>query len=1055
MKRLLFFVAFTAALISCEEVLAPDNNDGTEPVVFGVENKEITVSAKASSAQVIFSSSDDWTASLANDRASSWIELASSRGGAGENLSLGLTFCKNEDDVDRSAVVRLVSGNESIDVVVTQKHEGTILMSPSRLEASRDGRSFSIDMADDGDFSYEIIGQAKEWIEAVPTKAGADNSLQFTVSPNPGKKRRSGNIVFMANSVSETVTIYQAGEADAQDMVISSRSYETASDGENVQIEIAYGRRVSLVIPESYGWIKEVNPASTNTYNLDIAANDGYEHRIGYVLVMDEVTGKTESVSILQWQKDAIVFSKDKYDIALGGGEIDLKFAANCDYEVEILPAGTDWVTPVITRSMADHAETFEVAPAAAGTDRSCVIAFSNGKVRQEITVRQWACDAPITFADPIVKERCVLLYDTDGDNELSYIEASEVRSIANLFCEVEPVRKMNAAGDIVVDYRETGVTYGDDITSFDELRYFTGLVEIPMYAFYRCGQLTSLTLPSSIESIGSFAFLGVYQLKELGFPEGIRIIRSIPPRLETLILPEGVEIVELTRNLKTISMPASIRLISAFALDLQENKSIAWSGTAVTSDKRFVVNDEGELLLYLGSDADCVVPEGVRSIPPYSVLSMTTSSVTSLSLPSTLEIPEQNCLICFENLGSVRGKFAASDGKSLVYEGKLIGVAPVAESYEFPASVMSVCEGAFRNCRNIKEITLPLWMSNLPKSMFYGCTSLEKVNNIQNLKRLEDFAFCRCDKLLKKFKVPAKVNYIGNSALYSSVGGSIIEFESLTPPELYADWNEDGESIEAVFGLGTTVYVPDMAFDKYNSYTYSSVWPKVEARKVSVLYSEPEVGVKAEGEDMIVTIGEVSYRFIKVQKGSFSRSVPQTGEQVTVNLTRDFYIGQTEVPQNFWDALTHFNPSVYPGWDCPVISVSYEDCVGFAKKLSELTSRNFRLPTEAEWEYASLGGHRTGGNTADYVAANVEVFRGVPNALGLHCMFGNVWEYCEDDYSAWTDMASVPSGNDPLVEIEGSVNKVVRGGDLVGRRAANKSNSQNSQYGFRLVLTM
>lgn len=1053
MKRLLFFVAFTAALISCEEVLAPDNNDGTEPVVFGVENKEITVSAKASSAQLIFSSSDDWTASLANDRASSWIELASSRGGAGENLSLGLTFCKNEDDVDRSAVVRLVSGNESIDVVVTQKHEGTILMSPSRLEASRDGRSFSIDMADDGDFSYEIIGQAKEWIEAVPTKAGADNSLQFTVSPNPGKKRRSGNIVFMANSVSETVTIYQAGEADAQDMVISSRSHETASDGENVRIEIAYGRRVSLVIPESYGWIKEVNPASTNTYNLDIAANDGYEHRIGYVLVMDEVTGKTESVSILQWQKDAIVFSKDRYDIALGGGEIDLKFAANCDYEVEILPAGTDWVTPVITRSMADHAETFEVAPAAAGTDRSCIIAFSNGRVRQEITVRQWACDAAITFADPVVKGRCVLLYDTDGDKELSYLEASEVKSIVNLFCEVEPVRSTDSEGNIVIDYNRVG-HHGEDITSFDEFRYFTGLMEIPRWAFSRCMKLTSLTLPSSIVNIESLAFSRTDQLKNLEFPQGIRTISSIPSGMETLIIPEGVERVELTQNLKAVSMPESIRMITiSVGSDLQ--KDIAWSGTAVTSDKKFVVNDEGELLLYMGSDADCVVPEGVRTIPSYTTLATTVSSVTSLSLPSTFEIPKQNCLMGFTSLKSVRGKYAASDGKSLVADGKLIGVVPAAESYEFPASVMSVCEGAFYNCRNIKEITLPLWMSNLPKWMFYGCTSLEKVNNIQNLKRLEDFAFYRCDKLLKKFKVPAKVNYIGNRALYSSVGGSIIEFESLTPPELYADWNEDGKSIEAVFGLGTTVYVPDMAFDKYNSYTYSSVWPKVEARKVSVLYSEPEVGVKAEGEDMIVIIGEVSYRFIKVQKGSFSRSVPQTGEQVTVNLTRDFYIGETEVPQNFWDALTHFNPSVYPGWYCPVISVSYEDCVDFAKKLSELTSGNFRLPTEAEWEYASIGGHRTGGNTEDYVAANVEVFSGQPNALGLHCMFGNVWEYCEDDYSAWTDMASVPSGNNPLVEIEGSVKKVVRGGDLVGRRAANKSNSQNSQYGFRLVLTM
>ena len=146
---------------------------------------------------------------------------------------------------------------------------------------------------------------------------------------------------------------------------------------------------------------------------------------------------------------------------------------------------------------------------------------------------------------------------------------------------------------------------------------------------------------------------------------------------------------------------------------------------------------------------------------------------------------------------------------------------------------------------------------------------------------------------------------------------------------------------------------------------------------------------------------------------------VPRHG--VSVN---SFYMGRYEVTQALWMAVMGYNPSNYVGDDLPVEQVSYGEVQTFLAKLRELTGLPFRLPTEAEWEYAARGGAESKGYT--YAGANelmhvswtqlnsgdsTHVVGGlVPNELGLYDMTGNVWEWCSDWYAedtyAW-DVAS------------------------------------------------
>ena len=130
-----------------------------------------------------------------------------------------------------------------------------------------------------------------------------------------------------------------------------------------------------------------------------------------------------------------------------------------------------------------------------------------------------------------------------------------------------------------------------------------------------------------------------------------------------------------------------------------------------------------------------------------------------------------------------------------------------------------------------------------------------------------------------------------------------------------------------------------------------------------------------------------------------------------------DYYIGETEVTQELWKAVMGSNPAKFKGENCPIENVSYNDCVRFVEKLSQLTGRRFRLPTEAEWEYAARGGQRSkgyryaGANDTTSVAwlytdslwvRHMPVAAKRPNELGLYDMSGSVWEWCDTAYEPY-----------------------------------------------------
>lgn len=197
--------------------------------------------------------------------------------------------------------------------------------------------------------------------------------------------------------------------------------------------------------------------------------------------------------------------------------------------------------------------------------------------------------------------------------------------------------------------------------------------------------------------------------------------------------------------------------------------------------------------------------------------------------------------------------------------------------------------------------------------------------------------------------------------------------------------------------------------------------------------------------DEGLITVNGVEFRMILVEHGAFTMGAPLTEAssltnekpQHKVTLTKDYWIGETPVTQELWQAVMGKNPSIHKDPQCPVEYVSWNDCQAFIEKLNQLTGSEFRLPTEAEWEFAARGGNLgkgykfAGSDAPKEVAWYISNSGGSscpvkglkPNELGIYDMSGNVHEWTNDWYKAYTKDDVV----DPSPE-SGSF-KVYRGG--------------------------
>lgn len=252
---------------------------------------------------------------------------------------------------------------------------------------------------------------------------------------------------------------------------------------------------------------------------------------------------------------------------------------------------------------------------------------------------------------------------------------------------------------------------------------------------------------------------------------------------------------------------------------------------------------------------------------------------------------------------------------------------------------------------------------------------------------------------------------------------------------------------------------------------------------QVKPLPGNSNTSPKASVKDHVSNSGKsTDIEMIFVEGGTFTmgctalkKSDCVTDEAPQHSVTLDgFYIGKYEITQLQWRIIMGIDPPDlnFKGCDnCPVERISWNDAMEFVNKLNQLTGKNYRLPTEAEWEYAARGGNKSksytysGSNNADDVAWFNKNSSGrthnaglnKANELGLFDMSGNAWEWCQDWYED-TFYTTSPGFNP--VNLKTGQYKVLRGGSWIGgtemlrvsRRHRNSPGDRGLYSGLRLV---
>ena len=222
----------------------------------------------------------------------------------------------------------------------------------------------------------------------------------------------------------------------------------------------------------------------------------------------------------------------------------------------------------------------------------------------------------------------------------------------------------------------------------------------------------------------------------------------------------------------------------------------------------------------------------------------------------------------------------------------------------------------------------------------------------------------------------------------------------------------------------------------------------------------------------------------VVIPAGSFEMGSNENADERPVHRINvpSFLIGKTEVTQGQWKAVMGSNPSSFSqcGDDCPVERVSWYDAQEFAQRLSRKTGKQYRLPSEAEWEYAARAGSTTRWSYGDseyqlgdhaWYITNVKsrlsedktqrVGQKKPNAFGLYDMHGNVWEWVEDCWHG--NYAGAPTDGSAWTTGCSDNRRVLRGGSWSGSPAILRSANRNrgtpdnriSDGGFRLARTL
>ena len=532
----------------------------------------------------------------------------------------------------------------------------------------------------------------------------------------------------------------------------------------------------------------------------------------------------------------------------------------------------------------------------------------------------------PITFADVNVKALCVANWDTDGDGELSYAEAAAVTNLGSVF-----ENKSN-------------------ITSFDELQYFTGLSYIGWKAFYSCSNLTSVTIPNSVTSIGGNTFHSCRNLTSITIPNSVTSIYG-----GAFMYCSG---------LTSFTIPNSVTTIGSSTFFACSNLATIIIPNSVTE---------------IGGDAFAGCSSLISVEIPSSVTSIGTNPFSSCSGLEQIIVDSGNAVYdSRENCNAI-----IKTGTNELVAG--------CKNTIIPNSVTSIGGSAFSGCRGMTSIEIPNSVTSIGERAFSGCYGLTSVKIPNSMTSIDSYVFQNCIGLIS-IEIANSVTSIGESSFY---GCSRLRYMSVfpeVPPTL-------GNNAFSYAVLSTIpVYVPCAAVEDYQTATGWNCFINI----IGMCSGEVSVTINPSDGGMVTGAGNYNGGDVCVltampNPGFSFGNWTENGKLVSMDSVFSFYAHPTTMVANFYsnNPITFADANVktlcVANWDTNGDDeLSYAEAAAVTD-LGEVFSYNSSITSFNEFQYFT--GLTSIGSNAFYNCSNLTSIS-IPNTVTSigSVVFGNCY---------------------------------------------------------------
>ncbi|MBO5804617.1 MAG: BACON domain-containing protein [Bacteroidales bacterium] len=375
--------------VACSDVKLSDRNDNSDDKV---EVASITLTGSPD--QTMESAGGKFTLSLTSTKAwtassgQAWCKVSPMSGNKGASI-VYIDVEANGTYDERNAKITFKSDTVTKVITVTQKQKDALLLSTNKIEVPRLATDIVLVVKSNVKYTYQIGSSAQSWISPTTisdTRGLSESSLYFHIKKNDGMKRE-GKIVIKSGNLSETVTVYQEGEEPS--IVLSQDEYVVKSDGEEIAIQVKSNIEYDMIIPADADWIEKISTRAMSDYThyLFVKPNDSYDSREAGIIFKSNDENLSDTVRIIQLQKDAILVAKSEYEIGAEKTKLSFDVSANIDFDVT---TSVGWIRLAPkSMSLKDTTLVFDIDRNESFVDREGIITVSNGDISQRIKVIQ------------------------------------------------------------------------------------------------------------------------------------------------------------------------------------------------------------------------------------------------------------------------------------------------------------------------------------------------------------------------------------------------------------------------------------------------------------------------------------------------------------------------------------------------------------------------------------------------------------------------------------------------------------------------------------------